>query len=288
MPNKITPMIRCTDNGAKIAEYYTNIFPDAKITKTNSIVTTFEIFGQSLATINGGPHPEGTPNPSISFSLWVRDKGLTKTIRDKLSDGGNVMMEYSSYPRSEAYGWCNDKYGVSRQVMYDNCEEHTTHTLIPSLMFVWSNAGRCDEAMKFYTSIFPASELKESNIYRYGPNEQDIEGRVNHAEFRLVNQLFIAMESWLDHKFNFNDGISLSIACKDQEEIDYYWDKLTADGGSEVQCGRCKDKYGVSRQVSPAMAQELFFDNPDKEAANYAMQAMMKMKKIVLADLNMK
>ena len=86
MSHKITPYIRCTDNGKQVAEYYTSIFPDAKITDTNPIVVGFEIFGQSMATINGGQHPGGVINPSISFSLWIKDKDLTKKIRDKLSD----------------------------------------------------------------------------------------------------------------------------------------------------------------------------------------------------------
>lgn len=95
------------------------------------------------------------------------------------------------------------------------------------------------------------------------------------------------MDSGLDHKFNFDDGVSLSISCADQAEVDYYREKLTADGGSEVQCGWCKDKYGVSRQVVPVQIQETIF-NADPAKAKFAMDAMMKMKKMVIADLYMK
>jgi len=104
------PMIRCTADGQAQVEHYCTIFPDAKITKTNPVVTTFEIYGQSLATINGGENPNGKLNPSISFSLWIIDKDEAQRIRDLLADGGSVMMPFQAYDRSPAYGWCNDKY----------------------------------------------------------------------------------------------------------------------------------------------------------------------------------
>jgi predicted 3-demethylubiquinone-9 3-methyltransferase (glyoxalase superfamily) len=151
-------------------------------------------------------------------------------------------MAFDAYPRSKAYGRCSDKYGVSRQVMYDDREEHETSKLIPSFMFTGANAGKAKEAMELYTSLFPASSI--NNTRPYGENAMGENPEyLNHAEFTLVNQLFIAMDSSADHKFNFTDGISLAVSCKDQEEVDYYWNKLALDGGVEVQCGRCKDKY---------------------------------------------
>lgn len=81
-----------------------------------------------------------SPNPSISFSLWVRDKDLTKQLRDQLVEGGEILMPFDSYPWSTAYGRCSDRYGVSWQVMYDDCEEHETSKLIPSLMYTQEQA----------------------------------------------------------------------------------------------------------------------------------------------------
>ncbi len=277
---KVTPFIWCVDNAKEMVEYYVSIFPGAKVTKENPMVTSFEIFGQHLSAMNGWPHE--TLNPSISFSLWVRDEALTKELWDKLSDGGSVLMEYNSYPWSKGYGRCNDRFGVSRQVMYDDCAEHATHQLIPSLLFTQDKNGKAEEAMKLYTSVFPASSI--GNIHRYGPDEPDIEWNIAHAEFILVNQLFIAAESSLSHNFVFNDGISLSVSCKDQAEVDHYREKLILDGGTEVQCGWGKDKYGVTRQITPIQLPEALFQ-ADQEKANYAMQAMLKMKKIVIADL---
>lgn len=283
MSNKITPFIRCMQNNGKDqAEYYCSIFPDAKITKENPVVVEFEIFGQSLATINGGQNGDGKLNPSISFSLWIKDKDLTKQIWDKLVDGWDVMMEFNEYTRSPAYGRCNDKYGVSRQVMYDNREETHQHALVPSLLFVWANNGKAQEAMDLYTSIFPASRIDFIRKYAEGMGETI--GNIAHAECKLINQQFIIAESGLDHKFQFNDGISLSVSCADQAEVDSYRNALIADGGSEVQCGRCKDKYGVSRQITPIGMEQYLF-GPDLEKSNKAMQAMLQMKKLDIAKI---
>lgn len=283
MSHKITPFIRCTDNGQEVVNHYLSIFPGAKITKQSPMVISFEIFGQSLATLTAGPNDNATLNPSISFSLWIKDLELTKQLRDKLSEWWTVMMEYAEYERSPGYGRCNDKYGVSRQVMYDNREDTTNNALVPSLMYTWVNNGKTKEAMEFYTALFPNSKIDFTRPYGENTIGENPE-HLNHAEFKLVWQQFIAMDSWLDHKFSFNDGISLAISCDGQEEIDKYRNILALDGGQEVQCGRCKDKYGISRQIFPIDLPDALF-SPDQAKAQYAMNAMMKMKKIVIEDL---
>lgn len=284
MSQKITPFIRCDNNWKEVAEYYVHVFwADAKIVKQNPVVTELEIFGQSIATLIGWPYPGALLNPSVSFSLWIKDQERTKEIWDKLADWWMVMMEFNEYPWSKAYGRCNDKFGVSWQVMFDETPEHTTNTFIPSLMFTGPNNGKAKEAMELYTSLFPASSIW--NIHTYGDMWwPDAPWNIAHAEFTLVNQLFIAADSTWPHKFNFTDGISFSVSCKDQEEVDYYRNKLALDGGTESQCGRCKDKYWVARQIIPLQLPEALF-NADKEKSQKAMQAMMKMKKIVIADL---
>lgn len=288
MSHKITPFIRVTEKGEEIAQYYVDIFTSvqpwsAAITKTNPAVTSFEIYGQSLATLIGWPNPSAAITPAVSLSLWIKDKDQTKQIWDKLSQWGLVMMEFADYPRSAWYGRCNDKYGVSRQIMYDNRTETTDNKLIPSLMFTGANNGKAQEAMNLYTSLFPASKIESINTYgdMWWP---DAPNNIAHAEFTLVNQLFIAMDSTWPHQFNFTDGISFAVSCIDQAEIDYYWNALILDGGEELQCGRWRDKYGVTWQIFPLALPESLFQE-DKEKAQYAMQAMMKMKKIIIADL---
>jgi len=167
--------------------------------------------------------------------------------------------------------------------MYDNRETSSGNALVTSMLFTQAMTGKAEEAINTYVSLFPESSV--DFLRRYGPGGVDKEGTINHGEFKLTGQQFIAMDSALSHEFAFNEGVSLMIACKDQPEVDYFRNALTADGGAESQCGRCKDKYGVSRQVVPAeLSQHLFQADPAK--AQYAMQAMMQMKKIVIADLS--
>jgi predicted 3-demethylubiquinone-9 3-methyltransferase (glyoxalase superfamily) len=193
-------------------------------------------------------------------------------------------MAFDKYVRSPAYGRCNDKYGVSRQVMYDNRETSTEHAMIPSLMYTGAMAGKAEEAMNMYTKLFPDSSI--DFLWRYEAGGVDKEGTINHGEFKLHGQQFIAMDSAMEHKFSFTEGVSLMVSCKDQTEVDRYRDALIADGGQESQCGWCKDKYGVSRQVAPVQLSQALFQ-ADKIKADHAMQAMMKMKKIVIAELDL-
>lgn len=134
--------------------------------------------------------------------------------------------------------------------------------------FLWFD-GTAEEAAKFYVSIFKNAKILESNPMA--------------TMFELEGTTFTALNG--GPEFKFNEAISFLISCKDQEEVDYYWNKLTADGGSEGNCGWCKDKYGVSWQVVPTILSEML-RNPDPEKAKYAMNAMLSMNKIVIKDLS--
>src|ERR671919_1691796 len=121
------------------------------------------------------------------------------------------------------------------------------------------------EAAEFYVSVFPNSEIKDVSYYgEAGPRPA---GTVLTVDFVLDGQEFTAING--GPEFTFDEAISLLIECADQDEVDYYWEKLT-DGGEESQCGWLKDRYGLSWQVTPTGMDELFSD-PDKERANRAM-----------------
>lgn len=124
------------------------------------------------------------------------------------------------------------------------------------------------EVVDYYKSIFP-------NVEASGVNPMT-------AQIVVEGQPFMILGGNRDH--TFNDSISFVIDCKDQAEVDHYWNALTADGGAESMCAWCKDKYGVSWQVVP-QALGKFLSDPDREKANRAIQAMLKMKKIIVADL---
>jgi predicted 3-demethylubiquinone-9 3-methyltransferase (glyoxalase superfamily) len=136
-----------------------------------------------------------------------------------------------------------------------------------------------EEAAEFYTSIFDDSKIVNVTHYTEGaPREA---GMVMTVEWELEGQTFVGINGGPD--FKFDEAVSLQINCKDQDEVDYYWEKLT-DGGEESQCGWLKDRYGLSWQVTPEGIDEVFGDD-DPERAKRAMAAMLKMKKLDVAEL---
>src|SRR5882724_5690653 len=144
--------------------------------------------------------------------------------------------------------------------------------------FLWFD-DKAEEAMKFYTSIFKDSKIISTTYYPEGsedPNMKGMEGKVLTGVFELNGQRFMALDG--GPIFKFNESISFYIECEDQQEIDYYWEKLSAVPESE-QCGWLKDKFGLSWQIIPKQLGELLGDK-DAEKAGRVMQAMLQMKKI--------
>jgi predicted 3-demethylubiquinone-9 3-methyltransferase (glyoxalase superfamily) len=139
--------------------------------------------------------------------------------------------------------------------------------------------GQAEEAMHYYTSIFKDSKVE--SVTRYGKNMPLPEGTVLTASFTLAGHHFVALNGYAAP---FTEAISFSIDCADQAEVDYYWEKLTANGGQEGPCGWLKDKFGMSWQVVPRILPEVL-GGADKEKAGRAMQAMMQMKKIIVKDI---
>ncbi len=136
-----------------------------------------------------------------------------------------------------------------------------------------------EEAAEFYCSIFDNSRIVSKAHYtESSPGET---GTVMVVEWELDGQRFVGING--GPQFKFDEAISLQVNCESQEEVDYYWERLT-DGGEEGPCGWCKDRYGLSWQVTPKGMGELFSD-PDRERANRAMQAMLKMRKLDIDEL---
>jgi predicted 3-demethylubiquinone-9 3-methyltransferase (glyoxalase superfamily) len=277
MNNQIYPCIWFDNNGNEAANFYCKVFANSAITAENNIVTTFQLNGQKFMALTAGPMFK--PNPSISFFALFDTKKELDDAWQKVSEGGFAMMPLDKYPWSEKYGWIQDRFGVSWQFMLSKpgvLEQKFT----PALMFTKSMAGRAEEAMHFYTSLFPGSVIED--ISRYEKGEPDVEGTVKHGRFVINNQLFIAMDSSMPHTFNFNEGVSLVVDCDTQDEIDFFWNKLTADGGQESMCGWLKDKYGVSWQIVPTVLGKLM---SDPERAPKVTAAFMQMKKFDIETL---
>jgi predicted 3-demethylubiquinone-9 3-methyltransferase (glyoxalase superfamily) len=291
----IVPHLWYDKEANEAAEFYASIFPDSRITNVtifhdtpsgDSHLVSFELWGQKFMAINAGPYFKF--NPSVSFIVNVdpsREKDASEKMNEiwnKLSEGGTVLMPLDKYPFSEKYGWIQDKYGLSWQLILTNPEGEERPTIVPSLMFVGDKCGKAEEAIHFYLSVFKNS--KQGPFARYPQGmEPDKEGTIMFSDFMLENQWFAAIDSARDHKFSFNEAISLMVYCDTQEEIDYYWDKLSAVPASE-QCGWLKDKYGVSWQIVPREMDEMMSNSTPEQFARVS-KATLKMKKLDLAEL---
>jgi len=145
--------------------------------------------------------------------------------------------------------------------------------------FLWYD-NQAEEAMNFYVSIFKNSRVL--GVTRYGKSGPGPEGSVLTAAFELEGQKFTALNG--GPRFKFNESVSFVVNCETQEEIDYFWEKLSSDGGQESQCGWLKDKFGLSWQVVPTILPELI-SSKDPKKSERVMQAIMQMKKLDLAKL---
>lgn len=145
--------------------------------------------------------------------------------------------------------------------------------------FLWFD-NNAEEAMHFYTSVFKESKVEGGDTYK--ADAQKPTGSFLVGTFELFGQQFMVLNG--GPHFKFNEAVSFVIHCEGQEEVDYYWDALTTNGGKPGQCGWLKDKYGLSWQVTPAALPKLL-QGPDKDGAKRAFQAMMQMSKIEIAKL---
>src|SRR5712692_3271798 len=238
---KITPHLWFDKEAGEAANFYTATFPDSKITNTTTLhntpsgdcdIVSFELSRQTFMAISAGPLFKF--NPSVSFFVCCETKEEVDALWKKFSESGSVLMELGKYPFSERYGWLQDKYGLSWQLMFMGGQP-LKQKIIPALMFVGKQCGRVEEAINFYKSVFHDSKI--NYILRYNKGEEpDKERSIKHAGFVLEGQQFAAMDSAREHNFSFNEAISFIVHCDTQEEIDYYRGKLSAEPKAE-QCG---------------------------------------------------
>ena len=291
---KIVPNFWFDHNAEEAVHFYLSVFKDGKINTTfyypkteeegladfqkdfagKVLTIDFEISGFKFIAINADTTFK--PNPSISFFYTCESKEESDYLWAKLVDGGKALMELGEYPFSKYYGWVQDKYGYSWQLMLNNPEGDKRPKIVPSLMFTQQRDGQAEEAMRFYTSVFKESEISQ-NLNKYPPEMPGREGKISYADFKLLDQWLAVMDGGTNHEFSFSPAISLMVLCKDQEEIDYYWEKLSSNPDFE-QCGWLEDKYGVSWQITPQDINELL-------RVPGAYKRMMDMKKLDIAEL---
>lgn len=295
---KIVPNLWFQGNAAEGVEFYEHALPNTHVVETSNYPTeglldfqkdfagelltaVLEIEGYQVLLINAGE--EFKPNSAISFLLNFdpsRDENAKTTLQgvwDRLSQGGTILMPLDEYPFSKYYGWVQDRYGVSWQLMLTNPEGEPRPFVTPSLMFGGQAQNRTNEAVNYYIATF-----NDSALGNFVPYEQQTgpatPGSVMYSDFTLEDQWFSAMDSGVEQDFSFTPGVSLMVNCKDQQEIDRLWEALSVVPEAE-QCGWCMDQFGVSWQIAPEGMEELM-----KQPG--AFERMLNMKKLNIAELH--
>lgn len=279
---------------AEAAELYASLFPGASIGETayfskegfehhgqpdgSVMVIELTLGGQTVTLLNGGP--VFTPNPAMSFFVFINDRAQIDRLWAALIEGGKAMMELGSYPWCEHYGWVEDRFGVSWQLMTADPGE-LGQVIVPALMFTQGAAGKAEEAMARYGEILGGFRPVEVNHYPPGTGVN--EGLLMHGQYKIAGQTFIAFDSPNDHGFGFTPGQSLQVFTADQKETDRVWNALTRVPEAE-QCGWLADRYGLSWQVIPEGATG-YINGPDPAGRSRARQAMFAMKKLDIAAL---
>ena len=285
---RITPHLWFDKEAAEAADLYTSVFAKSRIknksvlhdTPSGSVeLVAVELAGQDFRFISAGPFFKF--NRSVSFLVACDNADEVDALWRPLSAGGSALMELGAYPFSRRYGWLQDRYGVSWQLMFAEGRP-IRQKITPTLMFTGPQAGRAEEAVNFYTSIFDRSSI--DHIMRYGSGDApDREGTVRHAGFALDGYELAAMDSARAHDVAFNEAVSFIVNCETQREVDRYWSSLSADPKAE-QCGWLKDKFGLSWQVVPTLMEEMLSSDDQAKIARVT-QAFLKMKKFDIAAL---
>ncbi|WP_374076040.1 VOC family protein [Bdellovibrio bacteriovorus] len=283
---KINPCLWFDHQAEDAAKFYTSLFENSKVgrvarygkagaqasgQKEGSVMTVeFELHGQHFLGLNGGPVFKFTPGVSLFVSC--KTEAEMDNLWGKLTKGGSTIWELKKYPWSEKYGWCEDKYGLSWQLILADHKQK----IAPAFLFMDKLFGKGEEAINFYMSQFKNSNIE--SIHR-DPKTNS----VMHAMFSLDGQEFVLMEGESKQKQEITPAISFVINCKNQEEVDQYWTKLS-QGGETSQCGWLTDKYGVSWQITPTILTEMMNDR-DAAKTERVMSAMLKMTKLDIEKL---
>lgn len=288
MMQKIIPHLWFDKEAVEAAKLYVSLFENSVITNTTIIPDTpsgdaelvdFQLADFKFSAISAGPYFK--LNPSISLMVACSTAEKVDRLHKELVYAGTELMPLDEYPFSKRYAWVADRYGVNWQLMLvENIEEH--QRIRPTLLFADEACGKAEAAIDFYLSVFDNSHKGYINHYRAG-EATDSRAKVNYAELNLLGTQFIAMDHGYGADFTFNEAFSFMVLCDNQEEIDYYWDKLSFVPEAE-QCGWIKDKFGVSWQIVPTNMNEILMQGT-KEEVQRITEAFLQMKKFDLSAL---
>lgn len=285
---KIVPHLWYDKEAIEAARWYVTLFEDSKIINTGLIRDTpsgdtetvdFQLAGLRFSAISAGPFFK--LNPSVSLMVACSNKEEVDNLYDSLSVNGTDLMPLGEYPFSKRYAWVQDKYGLSWQLMLtDNAD--VLQKIRPVLLFAGDVCGKAEEAIDYYVSVFKGSGKGFVNYYAEGESE-DSRAKINYSEVNIFGKQFVAMDHGYGGDFTFNEAFSFMILCEDQDQIDYYWNKLSIVPEAE-QCGWVKDQFGLSWQIVPEMLGDIFKQGTEEEVKRVT-EAFLKMKKLDIAAI---
>lgn len=285
---KIIPHLWYDKEAKEAAQFYMTLFEQSSLADVTTIsgtpsgdseIVSFNLAGQSFMAISAGPYFKF--NPSVSLLVACNSVEEVDTKWQALSEGGTALMSLGEYPFSKWYGWIQDRYGLSWQLMLVEAGR-ASQKITPNLLFSGEVCGRTEEAVRYYTELFPDSDILFFS--KYGEGEADAaKAAVNYAAFKLAGMEFSAMDNADETDLGFNEAFSFLVQCETQAEIDDYWQKLSAVPEAE-QCGWLKDRFGVSWQIVPADMQEMM-SKASQEKLQKITEAFLKMKKLDMEAL---
>lgn len=279
---KIVPHLWYDKEAKEAALFYMSLFEESKIINTTIIrntpsgdaeIVSFELAGQQFNAISAGPYFNF--NPSVSLMVVCNSVEELNTKWKALSEGGTELMPLGEYTFSKLYGWIQDRYGLSWQLIFSD-NGQTAQKITPNLLFSNVSCGKAEEAVRYYAEVFENTEIGLVSKYEDG-GAHSLNAKVNYIAFKLCGQNFSAMDNAFDVDYNFNEAFSFMVRCTDQAEIDYYWNKLSAVPESE-RCGWVKDKFGVSWQIVPSIMDEIMSSRSDEKISRVT-EAFLQMKK---------
>ncbi|MDP2814144.1 MAG: VOC family protein [Erysipelotrichaceae bacterium] len=286
--HKIIPHLWFDTQAIEAVNFYISLFSGSEIDGITVIKDTpsgdcdfvnFTLAGHTFSAISAGPY--FTLNPSISLAVAFEQEKELCEVWEKLSEDGEPLMPLQEYPFCPLYGWIQDRFGLSWQLMLLRPGD-ITHKIIYSFLFSQAHNGLSEAAAHYYMDVFEEGELNMLEYYE--PNEvSPTNAKVKYLNFNIVGEQFSMMDNAYDTKYDFNEGFSFMIMCENQAEIDYYWEKLSHNPEAE-QCGWCKDRFGVSWQIVAANWDEVLFKGTEEEKARVT-EAFLQMKKFDLAQL---
>mgnify|MGYP002478904023 FL=1 len=292
----IIPHLWFSHQAKEAIDFYCSIIPDSHIVYSvrlpdtpsgDAEVFSFVLSGQPFMAINAGPYFQF--NPSVSFFLNFdpsrddRAQAHLEQTWSVLSAGGKVLMPLGEYPFSKCYGWIADQFGVSWQLILSDPVGDPRPFIVPCLLFTRERFGQAEAALRFYVSVFPQARVGRLVHYHDMDASSPFAHALAYADFQIHETWMAIMDGPGDHAFTFNEAISFVVNCDTQAEIDAYWQQLSAVPEAE-QCGWCKDSFGISWQIVPAVLEEMMTRGTAAQISRVT-RAFLQMKKFDIAGL---